>query len=223
MPGPRYFQYDSNTDRYVRTGRPNNQSSRSVRRRIVERMREAFPSGLRRGVTRNYLAGEEKGESLSAMSIDIAHVISAEEIGSTIASYMDRAADPLRSRNPFSLELDEYAAGLITTDAEDENEVRAIARRATASRSSAERRAHFGGLLWRRINRSRGNLAGGDSSANRGIGQRRDIPTLSDGTIPDYIQKRLEIQDEAHSALGTSSARFAPRANRPAAPSSSTF
>jgi hypothetical protein len=207
----RYFDYDERTGEYIHTGRPTNQSSPTVRRRIAARITDRFPEPLRRALTRRYLAGEAAGKSLSEMSIDIAHVISAEEMGSTLAAYLNRARRSPGFPEP-SFSLEQYMTGMITTDAEDEDEVRANARRAVGSRSRRTR-AYFTGLLLRRLNRTRGNLVGGDSSFNRGIGPRRDIPTLSDGTIPAYIAQRVRVQDEAHASLGTSSARFTPRRN----------
>jgi len=212
----RYFHYDEGTGRWRNVDRPGNQSLPSVQRNVAERIAERWPSSLRPHVTRRFLVEFAEGKSLSAMGIDMAHNISAKELGTLIAEYMNDAESRYEKRTGKrapSYSLEEFAMDIVTTDAEkeDEEEIRDHVRNIVNMKLPRSVRAASADWLLTRMNRTRGNLAPGVASFNRSLGQNQDQPLTTDGRPLPFVAKRTDAAIQANAALGTSRDRYGPR------------
>ena len=192
----------------VSGARPTNQNARSVQLKVAGRIK-AIPKALRRDTTHLFYEGIQKGQQLSDNDLHMAHGVSAQELKLTVAAtfnaYRKAAFNP-KKQKMLAKEAANFAAGFITTDAEDEPEVRKTAREMLMG-NRAERIGKASQLLTR-LNRSSGNLIGADGPTNSAIGDKNDQATTRDDKVIAFMERRRQVTNRLQKKLGIATTPF---------------
>jgi hypothetical protein len=207
-----YFALDTATGEFsgIPGKRPGNQSSAANVRKVVEWISESVPANLRHTIQQHFIDSYNRGDKLSEMNdgegIDIAHVVSAQELKEIVTGMLNVATRLKKSSSPsaftrFQETSTDFASGFITTDASDEDEVEDTVDTIIRG-TTAKQRAEAADALLSRLNRVRKNLIGGDASTNRAIAEDRDVWTQSDGTVVEPVEKRLKLVHTVSSEFG---------------------
>lgn len=192
----RYAFYNPTSDQFeARPGvRPGNQNTRKVVNKSADLIERRIPSGQRRDTTRAFLQGARKRLRLSDMNagegLHMAHGRSVDELKQTGVAVLNAAlkASPAR-RQRIAEEFGAFAAGWISSDAEDAPTVRTLARAMATSRSKATQVKAMDKLL-PRFNRVSRNLVGADPKKNIQQGSAQDLPLQRDGKVFPHAEVR---------------------------------
>ena len=207
-----YFALDTATGEFsgIPGKRPGNQSSAANVRKVVEWISESVPANLRHTIQQHFIDSYNAGDKLSEMNdgegIDIAHVVSAQELKEIVTGMLNIATRLKKSSSSsafasFQKTSADFASGFITTDASDEDEV-ADSVDTIIRGTTTKQRAEAADALLSRLNRVRKNLTGGDASTNRAIAEDRDVWTQTDGTVVEPVEKRLKLVHTVSSEFG---------------------
>ncbi len=180
--------------------RPTNQNTAKVQEKSRNALIKHVPDRkILRKITKRYERGVAKKIKLSKMNggkgLHMAHVVSAKALATLEADMINLArheTDPAK-RSEIIADLEEWATGHISSDAEDseKEKIRTNLRKAaTPGEDDASSSAHASHALLR-LNPSSRNLVGGDGSTNSGIGQHEDEPLDRAGNPLPHTHKRV--------------------------------
>lgn len=188
--------------------RPTNQNAHAVQLKVAARIK-AIPKALRRDTTQIFFDGVQRGKKLSDNDLHMAHGVSAQELKFTLAAtynaYRKAQSNP-KQQASIAKEAEDFAAGFITTDAEDEPEVRRTALGMLTGKLSEH--VDRASRLLSRLNRSSGNLVGADGPTNSGIGEASDPATTRDDKALAFMARRRAVTNRLQKKLGINSTPF---------------
>ncbi|WP_158665157.1 hypothetical protein [Ensifer adhaerens] len=213
MPGPSYFVLDPTTGKYSVSKRPTNQNGAKVVRKTSAYIQARIPAHLRKRQVQNFLGGVSSNVSLSKMAsiskkgIDMAHVISANELGYILNLALQAGKD---AKNAAARRVvKSYLKTFLDTIVSSDEDIATMTKRHDdidamfPNNFSLPMDARAASRLFARINRTSRNLFGGDAIINRKIQQHRDIPRQSDGTDIPYVRLRVAAADTYYASMKT--------------------
>jgi len=210
-----HFKRNKN-GKYESRGRYSNQNAKSVQRRSAKRLKNL--DNLKK-TTQAFVKGIENGTPLSKMTkkgLHMAHVVSAQEIRDLLTSYANKINNDFHNsmfnQKALRNEGEKFIEDFISTDAGGLDEYKNRLKEVEEEEEYLKEKALQD--ILKRLNKSSGNLIGGDGPTNSKIKEHRDIPTDNNGIVIPYAQKRINAADRLSNALNKAvPAKFAPLGN----------